>query len=244
MHVETYGSGSRRFIAFHGWGGDHREFAAVASHRPEGVRLESVDLPGYGASAAPEKLNLDDMVQQMAEELQPLSGVTLAGYCSGAIFAMLLARQQPDEVSRLVLIDPFAYVPWYFRIFLAGGIGRRAYAFTFARPQGRSLVNRILRWRHSPDDDFTGSFARVNHDTVLNYLRMFGGLSLRDFAGLRVPVDLVFGARTFSAVRDSVGRFQRLWPHARTFELSGMGHLPMVRGARDIARILFGDERS
>ena len=72
---------------------------------------------------------------------------------------------------------------------------------------------------------------------------MFGRLSLSLFAGMRVPVDLLHGSRTFRAVRKSVGQFHRLWPQARVFELKGMGHLPMVRGAREMAGILFGDPR-
>ncbi len=68
---------------------------------------------------------------------------------------------------------------------------------------------------------------------------MFRSLSLSLFAGMRGPVDLVHGSRTFRAVRESIGRFRRLWPQARVFELKGLGHLPMVRGAREVAGIIF-----
>lgn len=241
MHMETHGAGDRRCIAFHGWGGDHREFAAVAAHRPPGVRIDSVDLPGCGASPAPPAWSLDGIIHSLAEALGPFHGVTLAGYCSGAVFAMRLAHQRPAEVRRLVLIDPFAYVPWYFRIFLAGTPGRRAYGAAFARPEGRRIINRVLRARHSPEDDFTGAFARVHHETALNYLRLFAQVKVREMSGLTLPIDLIHGERTFAAVRDSVRRYRRLWPHARVTELRGLGHLPMVRGAGEIARVLFAD---
>ena len=58
MHVEQYGVGRRTFVAIHGWGGDHREFAPLAARLPEDVRLLSVDLPGYGNSPKPARASL------------------------------------------------------------------------------------------------------------------------------------------------------------------------------------------
>ncbi len=205
--------------------------------------MDCVDLPGYGGSPPPPEWTLEAVVRTMADAMEPVQDVTLAGYCSGSAIALLWALRQPSAVRRLVLIEPFAYVPWYFRLFLAGAPGRRAYEFAFARDAGRALVNGLLRRRHGREGDFTGAFARLNHEVVLRYLRMFRTVSLDKFSGLRIPVDLVWGSRTFGAVRDSVARFQRRWPHARRFELPGLGHLTMAGGAGEIARILFQKER-
>jgi pimeloyl-ACP methyl ester carboxylesterase len=239
MHVETYGSGNRRFIAFHGWGGDHREFAALAARMPPDACLVSVDLPGYGQSPAPESWTSDAMVAGIIRAVEPLNNATLVGFCSGAVIAMLVARARADGIRRIVMIDPFAFVPWYFRIFLAGWVGRQFYRASFASPVGRWVTDRLLKMRKTPDDDFMGAFARVNHDTTLRYLKWFNGIRLEDFRTLNVPTDIYVGASTFNAVRESVRRYRALWPHVQTRTLEGVGHLPLVKGARTLAKLIF-----
>ena len=104
MFVKEYGRGQREFLCFHGWGGDHREFAPLAS-------------------PAPRKWSLDEIVTEAILILEnrdsQLCG--LVGFCSGAGLALMVAARAPAKVERVVMIDPFAFVPWYFRIFLSGG---------------------------------------------------------------------------------------------------------------------------
>ena len=64
MFVEQYGNGPRTFLAFHGWGGDHREFAPLAARLPDDVRLLSVDLPGYGQSPKPPRWDMAEIVRR------------------------------------------------------------------------------------------------------------------------------------------------------------------------------------
>jgi pimeloyl-ACP methyl ester carboxylesterase len=59
------------------------------------------------------------------------------------------------------------------------------------------------------------------------------------FAGVRQPIDIAYGQRTFAAVRRSVQEWQRLWPQARAFELAGGGHLPIEEATGPLARLIF-----
>lgn len=244
MHLESYGRGSRIFLSFHGWGGDHREFAPLAARLPDNALLLSADLPGYGRTPKPPRWDLGDMMDSMGRDISALghTDLTLVGFCSGAIVALLLAQKIPERVRRIVMIDPFAYLPWYFRIFVAGEFGRRAYRFTFAHPFGRTLTTRILRRRQASNDDFMGAFGRVDHETTQEWLRLLHEVRGVDrFAGLRLPIDIAFGERTFAAVRESVVHFQTLWPQAVVHPLRNVGHLPLVRGAKQLAPIVFGE---
>lgn len=246
LHVESWGEGPRVFVGLHGWGGDHREFAPLAARRPPDARLVSFDLPGCGRSPPPSSWDAAALAETLAEAVARHGGAapTLIGYCSGAALALLAAERRADGVARLVLIEPFAYVPWYFRIFLAGWFGRRAYYSAFAHRFGRRIVNGTLRRRQGGEEDFTAAFERVNHEAALRWLRLFADLGTASrFAGLRLPTDIVVGDRTFAAVGDSVRRYAAQWPHARVHRLAGVGHLPMRRAARQIAAIVFGESR-
>lgn len=241
MFSKQYGSGPNHIIAYHGWAGTHRDFAAVGRLLPEGWTLIAPDLPGYGSSPALERVTEEPVVDALERHLNtiPCPEVTLCGYCSGAVLALLVAERAPERVKRLVLIDPFAYVPWYFRIFVLGEFGRRAYYTTFASRAGRRVTEWVLSRRRTPDRGFMTSFTSVQHDVVLAYLHLFARVGTPErFRSLQMPVDLCYGERTFAAVRRSIAAFQHVWPHARTHCIPASGHLIMLSGARHLASVL------
>jgi pimeloyl-ACP methyl ester carboxylesterase len=242
MFIKQIGSGSENYFGIHGWGGDHATFSPLADQMPQGATLYCPDLPGYGGSPAPTAWSLDAIVEEISSAIAvlDLSRITLIGNCSGAILALLVTARLPAQIARLVLIDPFAFVPWYFKVFTNPAIGRYAYYSTFANPFGRWLTNASLRNRRSEASDLTGSFARVNHQTAFQYLKLLAALNdLEAFAGLRLPIEIVYGEKTFGAVKQSVARWQMLWPEARATRLAGAGHLPIEEAGAALSRIIF-----
>jgi len=243
MHVETYGSGPRRCLAIHGWGGSHRDFAAIARHCPDDASLWAVDLPGYGLSPAPARWDLPAIVEDLSNVIAAVAGgdrAVVAGFCSGAVLALMAARRVPYRIGRIVLIDPFAFLPWYFRIFTLGAVGRSMYRMSFASRFGRRVATAILRRKQRTDDDFMGAFATVDHTASLMWLKLFQRVGHADrFADTALPVDIAVGERTFAAVRASVAEYRVLLPQARLVDLRNVGHLPLVRGARQISDLLF-----
>ncbi|MDQ1592191.1 MAG: hypothetical protein QOG71_2818 [Pyrinomonadaceae bacterium] len=267
MHVERYGAGARElYFGLHGWSGDHRTFAPLAAHLPASASLYSADLPGCGQSPAPLDLTLESVTGEIVAAVQTVldsmtphasittprrasmptqrASITLIGNCSGAILGLLAAEQVKARVGRLVLIDPFAYWPWYFRVFVAKSFGRHAYRTTFANPLGRWLTNQSLRGRRTAATDLTHSFGRIDHDVAQRYLALLAEVGgVEKFASLGdVPVDIVYGERTFGAVKKSVGMWQRVWPHARAHVLKGAGHLPILEATSQLARIVFAND--
>ena len=243
MHVERYGNGPRVCIALHGWGGGHRDFAALAQKLPAEALLVCPDAPGYGKSPAPCRWDLGDIADDMAVAALAVAGegpVEVAGFCSGAVLAFMMARRRPQRISRMVMIDPFSYVPMYFRLFLAGSLGRRAYETAFVNPHGRRVVNRILQAIQNSSADFTAAFEKVDHDVALRYLYLFHHFgSLEPYRDLPIPIEIAQGETTFRAVRRSVAIYRELWPQARIHRLRRVGHLPLVLGARQLVRIMF-----
>jgi pimeloyl-ACP methyl ester carboxylesterase len=242
MLSERYGSGPRTVVGLHGWAGDHRTFEPLQDCRPDSVSFWALDLPGYGQSPAPAVWTLDAVAEQVASALRnlELNRFTLVGNCSGAIVGLHLARKMRGRIDRLVMIDPFAYMPWYFKLFLRGQFGRRAYEATFASRLGRALTNRALQHKRTADSHLTSSFAAVNHETVYRYLQMLDENSnYRQFADVEVPITLIHGERTFAAVKRSIDLWTILWPQAERFELQGAGHLPIEETPQKLASLIF-----
>jgi pimeloyl-ACP methyl ester carboxylesterase len=246
IHLDRYGFGDEMYAALHGWGGSTLTFAPLVPYIPDSASLYAADLPGYGRSPRPAVTpTAEDVAAAVAREIArlPGRGVTLVGNCSGAIFALLAASQQVSRVTRLVLIDPFAFVPWYFRVFINPTIGRYAYYSTFANPIGRWLTNASLRANRAADTHLTASFRQIDHEVSLQYLAMLAAVGdISRFRSLDLPVDIVYGERTFGAVRRSLDEWQVVLPHARLWKIDGAGHLPIEEAPGRVAAIVFGPE--
>jgi pimeloyl-ACP methyl ester carboxylesterase len=243
VFVERHGRGPRVYFALHGWGGDRRTFAPLAPFVPEDVSLCAADLPGCGDSRRPRAWTLEALVEEIVGAVRGLDekSVTLVGNCGGAVFALLAARELGATVERVSMIDPFAYLPRYFRLFNAGEFGRRAYDATFANPLGRWLTNRSLRGRRAGAADLTASFAEVDHESARRYLALYeevGGVET--FRGLGTPVEIVYGERTFGAVKRSLALWREVLLQANVCELEGAGHQPFVEAPARVAGVVFG----
>ncbi|HKQ77640.1 MAG TPA: alpha/beta fold hydrolase [Blastocatellia bacterium] len=242
MFVERYGKGDRIFFGLHGWSGDHTTFAPLANYLPADASLYCADLPGCGRSQPPLEWRLEELASEIADEISNLDSpsVTVIGNCSGAILALAAMPRIAERVNRLILIDPFAFAPWYFKLFVATPVGKYAYYSTFANPVGRWITNLSLRRHRTGESDLTVSFRAVDHNASYHYLRMLCAIDgIERFAWIRRPIDIVCGERTFGAIKRSVGMWRAVWPHARLFELEGAGHLPIDEATEDLSRIVF-----
>ena len=243
MFVERHGRGPEVYFALHGWGGDRRTFAPLAPFVPDTASLYAADLPGCGDSSAPRVWTVEAVVEEIVEAVRETKteSLTLVGNCGGAVFALLAARELGERVARVAMIDPFAYLPRYFRLFNAGEFGRRAYAATFANPFGRWLTNQSLRGRRAGAGDLTASFAEVDHEAARRYLALYEEVgSVEGFRGFEAPVEIAYGERTFGAVKRSLALWREVLPHARVRELKGAGHQPFVEATAQISEVIFG----
>jgi len=240
MFVKRYGRGPRAFVCIHGWNADHRSFDPVVPFLPEDATLYALDLPGCGGSPLEPAASLASVSAAIARAFEELGATfTLVGHCTGAILGMNAALNCPELLERVVLIDTFAAWPWYFRVFTSR-IGPYAYASTFANPIGRWITDQALASHRSAESSFTEGFARHRHDVNLQYLQIIDELkSPASFASLEVPVDVIFGTRTFRAVRNAATVWRQLWPHCDVWELPRTGHLALRESAAAVAEIVF-----
>ena len=242
LNVVQVGTGPSQFVALHGWGGSHATFDPLNAFIPDSARVEAVDLPGYGRSQLPNEWKTEIIAEMVVDSISLDEKITVVGNCTGGVIGAELALRNPGKVSRLVMIDPFAYLPWYFSIFLKGSFGRMAYKTTFASPVGRYFTNQALRGKRTEGSDLTASFERVNHDAVYEFLRMVATHEGPNrYAGLDLPVDGVIGHKTFGAVRKSSEILRDSWPDVRVHVIPGAGHLPIEERTEQVAGVVFKD---
>jgi pimeloyl-ACP methyl ester carboxylesterase len=103
-----------------------------------------------------------------------------------------------------------------------------------------------LRGHRAAETDLTNSFGRIDHDVAQRYLALLSEVEgIERFAGLRrVPIDIVYGERTFGAVKKSVAMWQGIWPQARARVLEGAGHLPILEATGALSEIVFAEREA
>jgi pimeloyl-ACP methyl ester carboxylesterase len=112
VHAVEHGAG-RPVLVLHGAGVDHRETEACfepALDGAAGLRRVYPDLPGMGATAAPETLrSADDVLDVLIEFADQITGgaaYLLIGHSAGAYYAQAMAARRPDRVAGLALVCP------------------------------------------------------------------------------------------------------------------------------------------
>jgi len=101
LHVEATGQGAP-LVMLHGWGMHGGIWSDTAEQLGQHFQVHCVDLPGHGASKAPNAFTLDSVVGCLSEMFdQP---VTVCGWSLGGQIALHWAKHEPEKVERLVLV--------------------------------------------------------------------------------------------------------------------------------------------
>lgn len=241
IYFHTYGQGPVKMVGLHGWSGSHRTYAKVGALLPSDVGLLAMDLPGYKRSPDPPSWALNDIAAQIAAQLRrELPGrFTLVGNCSGCLLTLKVAPMLTDRIDRLILVEPFAYLPWYFGIFLTPVFGRLFYWSAFGNGLGRWLTDRNLKNQRTKDSNLAATFKRTRMRTTLNYLRRYADMGeAADFADIGCPVSLIYADKTFASVKESVQIWHEVWPSSEVVELHGAGHLMLQEIPQDATTAL------
>ena len=247
LYLRRYGHGPRRLLGLHGWAADHTTFEALAQQLPPDRSLYALDLPGYGRSAPLARWSFDDLKPRLHRAILDMGPgpIELIGSCSGAIIGLACLHEDAQElgITRMHLLEPFAFVPAYLGVFLVPVLGHVAYWSTFANPLGRKLTDLAMSRQQVTQDHTTqSSFAKVDPWVPYHYLRMMSDLgSAQRFSHLRLPTHLIHGQRTFGAIRDSIAIWRALWPHALDTQVQDAGHMLIQERPEQVASLLCQD---
>jgi pimeloyl-ACP methyl ester carboxylesterase len=121
---EVHGPAAGPVVLFiHPWAGNMRVWDAVAPRFAVDHRVVLLDLPGHGKSAKPRVAYDIELAAKAVAGLiahLELQGVTLVGNSLGGGVALAVARDHPERLERLVLIDALGGgpVPGLFSFFI------------------------------------------------------------------------------------------------------------------------------
>lgn len=250
LHVQAYGQGPHQFIGIPGFGATHKKsFGNMLAAIPKEVTFHGMDPPGLGQSADPSSWEWQQITTHMADAIEQVyarSGepLTLVGACSGSFHAMEVAKQRPELIKELVLLEPFGYTPWFLRTFLVPKLGYGVFHSLFGTPQGRGALSKILSMAGVMSEyNPIASFAEVPSKTVHNYLSLYYEIERRGalyFQDLPMKKRILHGTRTFGAVKGSLPVWQSMWPDVEIITIPDVGHQLTQDKPAEVNAHLFG----
>lgn len=252
LHTKTYGTGERIYLGVHGWGAEHRKSFSELIAQLDGhdVALVGVDLPGCGESPELDDWSWDAVTRALVETIdtiEPDKKLNLIGSCSGSFHVLEAALARPERVEQLILLEPFAFMPWYFSIFLTPIAGLALYHSVFNNPIGKAITSLNMRRNKLNEDyDMVGAFANGMDIMVpYRYLGYYDAIPGHEvYAGVDAPVRIIYGANTFGAVRESVNRWRENWPTLDAHALEGVGHMISQEAPDRVAALIFAPAKT
>lgn len=109
MQYHQFGTGSRLWIAFHGFAREGSSFASLAQFLPKNTCLIALDLPWHGGTEWREtNFTVADIVQAIDQllRLRQQTHYTALGFSFGARLCLALASVEARRWERLILLAP------------------------------------------------------------------------------------------------------------------------------------------
>ncbi|MDA7964492.1 alpha/beta hydrolase [Ruegeria sp.] len=256
VHAVVMGDGPD-VVLIHGSSGNTRDMTfALAPILAENYRVIAFDRPGLGYS---DSFNPDgETIVEQAEILQRAAAQLgankpiVAGQSYGGSVALAWAVTRPENISGLVLIAPAA-IPWETPLDAFNTIGATSAGNALVLPLITAYVpdwyvdealNKVFAPQTAPEgyaDHFgTGlsmrrSSMHANAKQRANLLAEVTELQPR-YSEISVPTEIVHGTADTTVFLDwHAPRLIEQIPGAELIELEGIGHMPQVVAAPEVA---------
>lgn len=265
IYIARCGAGPATLL-LHGLPSTHTLWAPVTPLIAPCRTVLAADMPGFGASPAPDDpadFALHTTARLMLDALEPHlhdddddghRRFHLVGHSYGAAVAVALAALAPHRIRSLTLITPLTDLLPTVPALAATGVGVLAAGlWSLLRPQARRQI--ILRGaRLTYGEAFTAARAEqivseqntphLMH-TIARLLHAYSPSHWRACAR-RVQDSAAFPVLLVGAMRDHVVPFPHfrrlctLMPRARRFVFAGAGHVPIWQFPDSMARLITG----
>lgn len=233
-------------VLIHGIASSAATFQRVIPQLEGRYRCISLDLLGFGESPAPEgaTYTIEEHVASIRATIASLklgAPVILVGHSLGSLLAARYAAQNPEKVSRLLLVSPPVYLsPSEIGDPLAKaqvGLYLRAYEFLRTNKDftmaTASTISRMFK---------LGTALEVterNWNAFILSLQncIESQTTVADIAAVRVPIDVVYGALD-QFVAPGTLRIIEQMRHVTMHRVEVNDHLVRARLAKEIVRVI------
>ena len=230
LHYEQVGQGPQNILILHGWGRSLNEWFPTAKKLTSQYTVTLVDLPGFGSSEEPphawDTYDYAAVVSDFIKKLE-LEPSIIIGHSFGGRIATILAANNSDQVSSIILID-------------AGGIQIKnilirlkiLFYKLFIRPI-KNLIPKQVR------QSFGSSHYKTLSGTLRTSFVKIVNQDLRHlFTKITRPVTIIWGNDDKILPIEYVKIYKILIPHAQIRIVWGADHSPHLSKPTDLARIL------
>jgi pimeloyl-ACP methyl ester carboxylesterase len=221
-------------------------------------RIVSLDLPGFGDSSKPDieyRLPFYAGVLRRFIEARGLGAVLLVGHSLGGLISADFARESPQSVRGLVLIDPAGFMrtprillrvvasrpaSWFFTLRPSAGFVRRTMDQAMYDPANVSADVHERAYALALEPEVRRAFARI-YAGALQEMIDLRGLHAR-LARYQGPVLLAWGRHDAYIPPAALRNARAVFPQAHAVIFERSGHCPNVEEPQALAAqiLLFG----
>ena len=207
-------------------------------------RVIAPDMPGFGASQAPDEMSLATLAGALRELLGQLgvARATVVGNSFGVSAAIGLADLYPECVERLVLVNGTALpsAPGFLKRAATIPVFDRVISAMFFRAGfGHKAVQRLFP--HASAEELSSLYARVDREGHANFKTVKGCVlnSTVRTPSVKAAVTLLWGADDRFAPLRVARDLSKTLPGAELVAIERAGHLPQRDQPREfVARLL------
>ncbi len=248
IHVLTVGDGPP-LVLLHGLGGSLMTWQGVADAMSQRNRIILVDLPGHGASSAPDPDDCDYSATALARAIADAVAAVcdepavVAGHSLGGAVAALVATASPQLVARLVLIDPAGAGddsdPELMRLLEAEATDAGSREILELFFHDRALVTSTGVAEHSRMLAQPGVHAAVRAVARSTFDGPVQRLDVRDaLADIDVPVLVIWGAEDRVFHVSQAHALGRVVPDAQVEIVAEAGHVPHLERPDEVVTLI------
>jgi pimeloyl-ACP methyl ester carboxylesterase len=235
-------------LLVHGFGGDKEHWTRFARQLTDQYHVVAVDLPGFGESSRIEGLSYAPQEQaKRIEELRLVLGlkkVHILGNSMGGMIAGVYARQYPDQVLSLTLINSAGIrSPEPSDLSRELAQGRNPLVV-----ESREDMDRLLDFSFHKRPFIPGPVVDKLYETnaphkewnrrIFKEIQANGTVVEDALPEIRVPVLVLWGDKDRVLNVSATRTVQRIKPDAEIRILADCGHAPMIERADETAEIV------
>ncbi len=234
LHFRSYGSTGGLCVILHGLLGSGENWQSPSNKlASSGYKVYTLDLRNPGQSFHSDKMDYPVMAQDVHLFIRRLNvgPVNVIGHSMGGKVGMELALSNPDDISRLVVVDisPFRYKPMYANVFRAlegidikklknrGQADRQLEKTVSDRMVRLFLLKNLGRTR---DGQF---YWKINLKALANnYHHIWDGIDTA--RAFNKPVLFMEGEKSEAGIKLQFEEIKKAFPRAAYTMIKGAGH--------------------